>query len=416
MGALVGLSAISTASVASALPEVVEHFNVSYQAGTWVITAYATSLAASAAAYGRAGRRIGLRAALTVGLTIMAVGAVGAAAAPCFEFLIMARFLQGAGAGAAPVIAVAAIHANYHEAARSAALARAAGAAVGVTAFGPLVGGVLTTGLDWRAAFLPPAIALFLLPLLWPLLPSDHVGVRADRIGGLLTGLVAMSIVVLLQSPALGTEITFAAVTCAVAALALLIRQVRRRPDGFLPRAVLTPMIVRVSAATAALPAAWFGMLTAVPAVLAWRGWNATAIGIALLPGGLLALSLSRWTGTVLERIGPRKALIIAILSSGAAVLLVAVGSTSAPAMVAAVVIVYGGFALGQPAMGAIVTESAPEGLEGPAMGVATLIFFVGGAVGAAIAGYAAPPQQKGALLALAAVILLGAIPARRLR
>jgi MFS family permease len=413
LGFLVGMSAISTASVASALPDIVSHFNMSYEKGTWVITAYAVTLAISSAVYGRLCRRVGHRAALTIGICTMAVGAVGAAASPTFGLLIASRFFQGAGAGAAPVLSVAVMHANYRGEARSPALAKAAGFAVGVTAFGPLLGGALTTTLSWRAALLPPVIAVLVLPVLWRSLPSSRTPAPSDLLGALLTGTAAGSLVLLAQSRAVGQPFAIVAFSLAVVTLPSLAWRVRRRPDGFLPSAVLTMQTVRVSVATAALPAAWFGMLTAIPAALAWRGWSATAIGIALLPGGLLALAVSGWTGKVLNRIGPRRALTISVTGSGAAVFVAALASDTSPAlMIAAVVVVYGGFALGQPAMAATVTESAPAGAEGQAMGVATLIFFVGGALGAAIAGQGAPPEQMAALLVLSAVIFLAAIPA----
>ena len=55
--------------------------------------------------------------------------------------------------------------------------------------------------------------------------------------------------------------------------------------------------------------------------------------------------------------------------------------------LIVAMAMVYAGFTLGQPAMAAAVTEAVPSGTEGVALGLATLVFFVGGGLGAAVAG-----------------------------
>ena len=61
--------------------------------------------------------------------------------------------------------------------------------------------------------------------------------------------------------------------------------RVRRRPHGFLPVSVVrNSIVVRSALAAAAVPAAWFALLIAVPAVLLGNGWEPWHVGLALLP------------------------------------------------------------------------------------------------------------------------------------
>ena len=81
----------------------------------------------------------------------------------------------------------------------------------------------------------------------------------------------------------------------------------------------------------------------------------------------------------------------------------------SAPLLVAAVVAVTFAFGLGQPALMAVVGDAVDDDVRGVALGVATLMFLVGGGVGSAVVGGLAHPLgMGGALLLLAAFPLLG--------
>ena len=86
---------------------------------------------------------------------------------------------------------------------------------------------------------------------------------------------------------------------------------VRRRPHGFLPVDVIrNPVVVRSALAAGAVPAAWFALLIAVPAVLVGRGWEPWQVGLALVPSavtGLLAPAHRRAPcSTGSARVGPR--------------------------------------------------------------------------------------------------------------
>lgn len=416
LGSLIGLSGMGSAAVAVALPAIVDHFDLPADRGVWVISAYAITLAVGTALYGRAADNAGVRTPLAVGIGLLSAGAVAASLAPGYGGLIAARLLQGAGAGAAPVLTLAAIRVKYGGRARSAALGHLAGMAVAVTALGPVVGGLLTDLLGWRAAVVFPASALVVLALLWRSLPSGGSGARLDYPGALLVAATAAGLVLLVQSPSIGAPAVVAGAALLAGGVPAVLTWVRRRPAGFLPRAVLSePVVLRSALGGAALPASWFGLLVAIPAVLAAAGWSPLGIGFALLPGALLGVVVSRFVGGTIDRFGARRSITLAAATCVVAVLLGALGATGVPVLlIVAMALVYAGFTLGQPAMAAAVAEVVPEGTQGVALGIATLVFFVGGGLGAAVAGLGPAVGAPASLVLLALLPLAATVAVSR--
>lgn len=416
LGGLIGLSGMGSAAVAVALPDIVDHFGVPTDRGVWVISAYAITLAVGTALYGRASDNAGVRTPLAIGVGLLSVGALVASVAPTYGTLIGARLLQGAGAGAAPVLTLAALRVKYDGRTRSAALGHLAGMAVLVAALGPVVGGLLTDVLGWRSAVLFPSVALVVVALLWRSLPAGGTGARLDYGGAALVAATAAGLVLLVQSPSIGVSAVVVGGVLLLTGVPAVLVRVRRRPDGFLPRSVLSePAVLRSALGGAALPASWFGLLVAIPTVLGAAGWSPLAIGFALLPGALLGVVVSRFVGPTIDRVGPRRSIALAAGTCVVAVLLAAVGATGLPVLLmVGMALVYAGFTLGQPAMAAAVAEVVPAGTEGVALGLATLVFFVGGSLGAAVAGLGSVVGHPWGLVLLAMLPLAATLVVSR--
>jgi MFS family permease len=141
--------------------------------------------------------------------------------------------------------------------------------------------------------------------------------------------------------------------------------------------------------AAAAVPAAWFAHLIAVPAVMVHEGWEPWEVGLLLVPSAALAMAMPRTAGRVLASIGPTRSLATAAVIASLALLVVAAGTevVSPPLLVVAVALVCVAFGLGQPALMAAVGDAVRPEVRGVAVGVATLTFLVGGSVGSAVVG-----------------------------
>jgi MFS family permease len=414
IGLLFGFAGLGSSSVAIALPTIDSSFGVSTGVGAWTISLYALMLAVATAVYGRVSDLVGIRLPLLVGVGLMATGAVAGALAPDFGLLLAARMVQGAGAAAVPTLGVAIVSGRFSGSGRARALGQVAGFAAAVSCVGPLAGGTVEQLLGWRAVIALPVLGLVLVPFLLRAMPRHGSGARLDLVGAALVALTATGVVLLVQSPATGPVVAAAGGALALLGAPAVAAWVRRRPNGFLPVSVIrNPVVVRSAVAAAAVPAAWFALLIAVPAVLVAQGWEPWQVGVALLPSAVSALAAPRLAGPMLNRFGPSRALAvaaaIATLSLGLAAWGAATGS--AVLLVVAVVGVTFAFGQGQPALMEATGDAVSDDVRGVALGVATLFFLVGGGLGsAAVAGLGDVLGLPWALVLLAVLPVIGVI------
>jgi MFS family permease len=390
VGVLFGLAGMGSAAVAVTLPALARDLGLSTGGSAWVISLYALMLAVATAVYGRLADLAGIRLPLTVGVGLMTTGAVLGALAPTYEVLLSARLLQGAGAASVPTLGMAIVSAKYDGRVRTAALGRVAGVAAAVSCLGPLAGGSVEALLGWRAVVLLPALGLLIVPVLWRAVPTDGSGARLDVLGAVLVALTAAGLVLLVQSPASGFVVATVGVLLIGLGVPAVAAQVRRRPEGFLPLEVITQgVVVRSALAASAVPAAWFALLIAVPAVLVGQGWTPLQVGLALVPSAVTGLLAPRIAAPLLVRIGASRALVVSGAAAAGALGVAAVGAAagSAVVLVLAVVVVTFAFGLGQPALMQAVGEAVAPHVRGVALGLATLVFLVGGGVGSAVVG-----------------------------
>lgn len=390
VGLLFGLAGMGSAGVAIALPALADDLGLSTGGSAWVISLYALMLAVATAVYGRVADLAGIRLPLTVGIALMVAGATLGALAPSYEVLLSARVMQGAGAAAVPVLGMAIVSAKYEGHVRNVALGRVAGVAAGVSSLGPLAGGWVTDVLGWRAAVALPVLGLLVTPALWRSVPTHGSGARLDVVGAVVLALTASGLVLLVQSPSSGLVVASVGVVLLLLGIPAVVAQVRRRPEGFLPHRVVTNgVVLRSALGAASVPAAWFAMLIAVPAVLVAQGWSPLAVGVALLPSAVTGLLAPRFAAPLLTRVGARIALAISATTAAVALVVAAAGAAagSAPVLVAGVVGVTGAFGLGQPALMDAVGGAVEAEVRGVALGLATLVFLVGGGIGSAVVG-----------------------------
>ncbi|MET9117583.1 MFS transporter [Streptomyces longwoodensis] len=149
------------------LPSLREALHASFAEQQWVIAAYTLSMAAFLLSSGSLADQIGRKKIFTLGLVVFTFASLTAGLAVNPWMLNLARGVQGMGAAMLFSVGLALIGQEFHG-------ARARGTAFGVWggvgglafAFGPLIGGSLTTALSWRWIFLVnvPIGLLALLP------------------------------------------------------------------------------------------------------------------------------------------------------------------------------------------------------------------------------------------------------------
>lgn len=412
MGLLFGLAGTSTSAVTVALPQLAQELGISAPTAAWSVSGYMVALAVMTPVHGRLADLLGIRAPLVLGTALMSAGAVVAALAPTFPVLMIARVLQGMGAGSIPVLATALISTLWSGRERGAALGRVAGVAATLSALGPVLGGGLEALGGWRLAMALPVLGLLAVPVLWRIAPARGSGEAFDGLGAVFVAVAAAGLVLTIQSPSAGVVTATVGAVLLVVGVPLVALRVRRHPDGFLPRDILgNATVLRSAIAFGAIPASWFALLLGVPLTAAAWGWTPLATGALLVPAAVVGFVSPVIARAVLGRLGGRRTLAAACPTAAVALLLAATGvALSSPVLVAlAVVVVTFAFGVGQPAMLATVSAAVPTSQRGVAIGVATLLFLTGAGVGAAVVGGLSPVVGLlGAFLVLVALPVAG--------
>jgi MFS family permease len=390
LGLLAGVASMGTSAAAVVLPSLAADVGVPTVTSAWVISGFSLCYGVAMAVHGRLADLGGLRLPLSAGTAVMASGALLAAAAPNFAVLMAGRLMQGAGGAALPVLGMAVVSAQYTGGPRARALAVATGVSAAGACLGPLVGGVLDALFSWRVAVGLPAVALLLLPLIWRRIPTEGTGARLDLLGAGLVAATASGVVLLVQSASTGAVAALSGAALLAFGLPGVVLRVRRLPDGFLPRAVVTDRtVVRAALAATAISVAWFALLVAVPIALSAQGWDPLQIGLALLPSVAFGLTAPRLAAPVLVRLGPARSLLVTAVGASVALGCASLGTAQeVPALlVIGVMVTTSMFGLSQPAMVGAIDAAVPPHVRGIALGIAIMTFFVAGGIGSAVVG-----------------------------
>lgn len=391
LAVLFGVTGLGSAAVAVALPVIAEDLNVTAGQAALVVSCYSLALAVGSAIFGRLGDIFGIRAPLLAGLALMIAAACASALVETLPTLIAARTVQGLGAAAVPALTLAAVQAIFTGDSRARAMATYAGVGATINVLGPVLGAMLVEPLGWRAVAAIPVAALLLLPIVWRGLPTQRQpGATLDPSGAFLIAAAATGAVLSLQAATLGRTAALAGLLALIVAAPLAVLRAHRHPKGIVQAAMIRDAWARRSLLTAvSLPAAWFGMLVAIPTALAAAGWSGIEVGLLLVPCATLGLIGPLITGPTLVRFGPHLSQLIATLGTATALVLATLGVTfiaPVPLILATLVLMLS-FGLGQPAMTNLVADSVPARTRGGALGLLTLCFLMGGSLGSATVG-----------------------------
>jgi MFS family permease len=147
--------------VTVALPSVGRELDVGSHTLAWVLTAYFLAYGLMLFPGGALVDRIGSRRVGLYGLAVFAAGAVVGALAGSFGVLIASRLIQGVGAGLVSPASLAGAVSGFPPERRGSALGIWGAGSGMANLVGPVVGGLLTVAIDWRACwwFFVPASA-----------------------------------------------------------------------------------------------------------------------------------------------------------------------------------------------------------------------------------------------------------------
>jgi EmrB/QacA subfamily drug resistance transporter len=150
-----------------ALPSISTDLHASVSALQWAVDAYSLVMACLLVLSGSLADRFGRRRIFQIGLSLFAVSSLLCGLAPGVGWLIAFRGLQAVGGSMLNPVAMSIIVSVFTDPRERARAVGVWGSAIGITvAAGPVVGGLLVSGIGWRSVFwvnVPIGIAAILL-------------------------------------------------------------------------------------------------------------------------------------------------------------------------------------------------------------------------------------------------------------
>ncbi|MFF7228931.1 MFS transporter [Streptomyces sioyaensis] len=384
--------------VISALPRIAAGLDASLTSLQWVMDGYALALAALLMVAGSTADLFGRRRSYTAGLVLFALASLACGLAPDAGALIAARAVQGAGAAAMFATNAPLLMAAYQGRDRGVAFGVWGGTSGAAAAVGPVLGGLLTQYVNWRAIFLVnlPLTAL----AVWITLRRVHesYGDRTARIDWPGAGCFTVSAGALTYGLMRGSDQGWTEagtlVSLGAAALALLVFVLVERRVGrplFDLGLLRRPSFAALLAAALLLQAAAFPYLTFVGLwVQNIVGLSPVQAGLAVTPMALMSLLIGALGGGRLQRMAPQLPVGVGMLLVGAGVLLqwaLLDDGSGWAALVPGLAVSGAGIGMAMPVLVPAALGAAPPQRAGMASGAVNTFRQLGFALGIAVLG-----------------------------
>jgi EmrB/QacA subfamily drug resistance transporter len=307
--------------VAVILSQLQTAFQTDFGTITWAVTTYFLAQAAVVPVTGYVSDRVGSKLVFLAALALFTTGSLLCALAPTKEALFVFRALQGIGGGAMVPITMSIVYRIFPPSERGPVTAAIGIPLLLAPAFGPTIGGYLSTSFNWNAVFIinvPCGIlALFLSFLILPGRESDQseqtdVARKRLDIPGLLLSIVGVTALIygIMQAGSKGwdDQTVLIPILIGVAVLVVFIVVELRVHDPILDLRLFTNYTFTISnILTWVILGVFYGGQFLLPLFLEnVRGDTALTTGESLIGQGLAFGVGITIAGVVYNRLGPR--------------------------------------------------------------------------------------------------------------
>ncbi|ATY13911.1 MFS transporter [Amycolatopsis sp. AA4] len=392
------LVAMDNTIVNVALPAIRTDLGASINGLQWTIDSYTLVIACFLMLAGATGDRLGRKRTFMAGLVLFGLGSLLCSVAPSIGWLVAARIVQALGGAMLNPVAMSIITNVFADPGERARAIGVWGSIVGISlGVGPVLGGVLTESIGWRAIFwvnVPVVVAALALTACYvPESRAPHPR-RPDPVGQLLVVVLLGSVVTAAiegQRLGWGSPVIVSLAGLGVLALLALIRWELRRREPLVELRFFRSAPFSSATLSAVCGLAAFGtFLFLSPLYLQdVRGLSALQSGLMLLPTAAAVTIAAPLAGRLVATRGARIPLLTAGISMTAVAILLTTASATTPLWLLA--IAYGVFGLGFGLLNPPITNAAVSGMPRSQAGVAAAVAStsrqVGQTLGVAIAG-----------------------------
>jgi EmrB/QacA subfamily drug resistance transporter len=389
---------IDETAVTVALPAIQQSLSATLVDAQWVVEAYTLLLAALVLIGGSMGDHLGRRRVFVAGVALFALASVWCGLVQSPEQLIIARAVQGIGGALLVPNSLAIIGASFDEERRGKAIGTWAGFTGVTMILGPVLGGYLVESFSWRGIFfinVPLAVAVVAITLKYVPESRDEdsrgldlpgAALAAVGLGGVVYGLLEYLKV------GLGDPLVAGALIVGVGALAAFVVVEGRVREPMVPLSLFRVRnFAGANVFTLLLYFALAGTLFFLPFnLIQIQGYSATAAGAAVAPVVVIMFLLSRYTGSLTDRFGPRLPLVLGPTVAAVGFALFAVPGMGSPYWLTffpAAVVLGVGLAILVPAVTTVALNSVEERHSGLASAINNSFSQIAGLLAVAVLG-----------------------------
>ncbi|MEA2751532.1 MAG: hypothetical protein QOI41_5675, partial [Myxococcales bacterium] len=393
------LSSLGTSIANVGLPTLARAFNASFQQVQWIVIAYLLASTTVVVSVGRLGDITGRRRLLLAGILLFTAASVGCGVAPTLWLLIAARAAQGLGAAIMMALTMAFVGETVPKAQIGSTMGLLGTTSAIGTALGPSLGGVLISGIGWRAIFLVNVpLGLLTFVLAYRHLPVDRRIPTTNRAGfdNLGTLLLALTLGAYALAMTIGQRGHFGALNvalllgagCGVGLFVLaearvaspLIRLAMFRDSGLTASLAMSALVSTVMMAT--LVVGPFYLSRAL-------GLEPVSVGLVLSVGPLVAALTGMPAGRLADRFGAQRTTIAGLtgMAAGCFLLSMMPAALGVTGYVAPIALVTVGYALFQTANNTAIMADVDPHQRGVVSGLLNLSRNLGLVTGASVMG-----------------------------
>ena len=396
---------LDIAVVNTALSRIAEDLNTGLGGLQWVVDAYTLALASVVLTAGALADRFGRKRLFSIGLVVFTVASGACATATDIVFLDVARAIQGLGGAIMFAVSLAILADAFPDPRERGGALAAYGATIGATfAVGPLVGGALTSGLDWQWIFLiniPLGAVCLWITRSYVRESRDPAAPPVDWAGqtALMGGLFLLVLALLRGNDDGWGSTAIVAELAGAGALILAFVGIEARST----HPMLPLRLFRIRSFTGAQIAA-FGISASFFALFLYMtiylqqilGMSAIEAGLVYLPATVVIFLVSGATSQLGEKVSPGTMISVglAFVAAGLGLMTMASADSSWTILLPGLLLAAVGTGLFNPSVIAVALGSVPVEQSGLAAGVNDTFRQAGIAVGVAALGALVPADS----------------------